>query len=414
MELDFTKVKSRNNILKKIVNYTKIKIFLNDFKRNNYKIDFLGIDNKELCIEIKEVQTGQILNIIFRILKPGENYLYKIQNDLGLYYSYEHESNKTYDLICFTVAKIIYNNLSRNPSLTTETINILNSMDKEILIYFKNKITIDLISKFWPKIISFKFHSQNYKNKLNLILQSEKNKKYFLKILADDWRMIDNIINISNFLHDKINIPRILDYKQYFDQKTPIKTHWILFEYIQSEEKVNQNNINLIVSEIAKLHNLDFNWQILNFPQLAKGDILAEVKNINHKRNSHLLKEAIKYFEGRKLIKGLCHFDLHPENFIISKNRAYLIDFNMLKYDYVIFDFALFLFYLIDFLINEKMEIYKIIKHYLKNSYKIRYDKELFYYASIIVIYYKYNQKYISANSLKYNLEKVNQLYKAL
>jgi len=422
--------------IKKLIDFKKIDIFLRTNKGFGLPRIYLG--NKKLTIEITELSSGERLKVIVTTLEREGDSLFNVNNELFIYYQYDKDANRSYDYICKFIAKIIKDRLKNN-NITSwfkkiideengyadgkldiiEKFELDNSKLK-LIEEIKRDLNIDFIRGFWPQTKSYSLMDKTNDKKLNLIIEFKNNQKYFLKFSVLDRKVIDNQLRAINFLKSVINTPALIDCRDYLDVATGNKTFLMLFEYIEKQGRSNEKKVKLLINEIDKLHSCDFDFNILKFPQLFNQPLLEEIKekilNINtslnplHKKDQQLIIEAVNFIENQRcLTKGLCHLDLHPDNFIISKNRIYLIDFEQLKYDNIIFDIALLINKIDNLISKNKCNLFNsIYNKYFNDQKYFNNNKELLLYSSILMGYFR--NKLEDFNSLNKLINSVKNL----
>jgi len=289
-----------------------------------------------------------------------------------------------------------------------------SSLRDKILFNSNNYLNLRLIKDFWPSVISYKKVKIKNINKIDAILKTRERKNLFLKIRQIEWLNNKNNLLILHFLKDKINTPNLLDYKVCQDNKGK-KRLWLLYEYIKPDEKIGLKNFKIVARELVKFHNLDLKNNPLDFQYFLRKNIGRELGKIDRRIPILLRKKnilALRYFvKKNNSPKGLCHFDLDLKNFIINNNRAYILDFEMTKYDYVIFDLAIFINQLI---INKKSKlVIPLIKYYYQLNKKIKYNKQLLYCSQLLMINYMYNQNLTTLRDLLAVARHIEILYKS-
>jgi len=360
-----------NNCLLKLLDLKKINQKLKSYK---YDIEFQILSCDVVCAVLKKMKKDLYVNIEYI---NGEINIYLNSDDFNL-----NEIERM--LIDFFI-----NELS-------------NEVNSEILIfYFKNDILKiykehqilieDFINNpekqiklIFPELSRYTVNSckslHRSKKRYVLEVSDYSGNNYFLKIsLKKEISKIkyEGFIECYQGLYNNLNCPKLIKTGIYFNKIIQgLSISYYLFELIpKSNEPLNNYNVNLLITEIMKLHELkcfkEKNKSILHKSNISKDIYLYPLVLGSLK---YLKKNIDKYFKV-----GLCHWDLRPENIVKSKNKIYIVDFDNMRYDYNCFDIIKFSNHLI---YRGRTDLAKKILHNYLKRFNLRNNNKFCFHAS--------------------------------
>ena len=242
------------------------------------------------------------------------------------------------------------NNIPKNSPVDSKD---LEKIIKILPFYFENFV-LDFI-----KIIGNLIDLKKEFNSLNYIVCMENKKKYILKKIPKKITTYKRMVQITNLMHwlekSEIKIPKIYFTKNdtfFIEDK---ENFWLLMEFIDGNYfSGDLYEIQEIATSSGKLLNILSNLPIelkpskhkeayftkkenqilfnLNNSQLMWDKIFGEEFASKLSKNLNYINDQWKNINNHTYINkkynSIIHHDLHPHNFIFSKNKAYILDYD--------------------------------------------------------------------------------------
>lgn len=271
---------------------------------------------------------------------------------------------------------------------------------------FKIDTLYDNIKEIEGILLSAGFKLENIQNIQNLGGMTNKNflifinnKKYVLRVSGAGTQ---GMINRENEEENSKKTTHLnIDSKLvYYDKNTGDK----ISEYIENGETLNselaRENLKEVANILRKLHSSDvkFNNRFDVFEEIKKYELLAKKLGANFYPSYEEIKVKIEKLK-EELIKlkpklVACHNDAVPENFIISANKLFLIDWEYSGMNDPMWDLASYslensfskeeeLMFLKEYFYNEvpendylKVQIFKILQDFLWSIWTLVKEKK--------------------------------------
>jgi len=190
--------------------------------------------------------------------------------------------------------------------------------------------------------------SANYKVSL-------KKKNYLLKILSAEFsKRAERLIKIYKALQkNKLSfIPKLCTFKKKSDLHFG-ENILILMDFVEGKRltscNITDDVLRQIVKEYKKFLKADFKNVGFVYPFVGVQEIFENikenieknkqekgfVKSVFCRKMEHLLEIFGKQLIALKTKPTIIHGDLGPNNFILSKNKIYFLDFEMIRFGYI-------------------------------------------------------------------------------
>ena len=184
----------------------------------------------------------------------------------------------------------------------------------------------------------------------NYFIIDNKNKQYFLKNYRNNsFQLINQEIEfIDCAIRNKIKTPKVI--KNIKNENISIHdgSYYVLFEYIKGKQPIATNdNIQKIAYIIANIHNINSDCSVKKKKySLNLNHIISELKKYNKYIKQEIyeflfdLIQISKKIPFEKLPKSYNHCDIFLDNLIQTEHDLYIIDFEEVSYENVLFDIS--------------------------------------------------------------------------
>lgn len=203
------------------------------------------------------------------------------------------------------------------------------------------------------------------------------NQFYFVRISNNSQKNLNEEKNIIKLCVQSALAPNLY----YFSTKTGnMITEWITGFLPSETEFSSPSFIDNLVKKLKILHNSKSSKYFHPFFEIKHNIELCRYLNLELPSYIDILLDKLKDIElfcSMNLDYGLCHNDLNPSNFIISKDNLYIIDYEFSAMGDIFFDLAT----LTWMMSIEGKEL--LLKTYFKTPNEYHY-KKLSYYTFVV------------------------------
>ncbi len=236
--------------------------------------------------------------------------------------------------------------------------------------FFKNK-----------KIKSFFLLKNQGYNNTNYLVKS-KSKDYVLRVFHSK----DSLNRKFEYQIQKKAFLKNIGAKPFYFKKNS----YLIYKYIKGIHKIKlqKKDLKILIKSIKNLHNISINKKLsknLNNLKVLKNNFYTYKTLLKDKTSHKEIYKAIKEIKKLKeypFYKGLCHYDLNPQNIIFQRKKVVFIDWEYARIDDIFFDLASIC---IEFKLSKKKEIY-LLNLYFDKNLENKYLKKLNSYKLIYKI----------------------------